>query len=236
MQAKYTLSSGARISIYFWSDYAENKDYRKFSEVRSISPDGKLSKREVKKPLHIDPNRGLYIEWLDKTSKKTEKVYLNEFDHIPYKQLVKKLEEGVAAHDRWIVMEDDILATFMKESDKVCILADLPKVEMVIPFMGICTLGDDTQKVICHLSEERYKKSQWHYKVTLRPDDAFLPYVPSESYYFSDLCSMLRSGIYKLVDEKALEREERKAMKAESQAEADKPFARFVKGFAESMY
>lgn len=235
MTAKYTLPSGNKISIYMWSDFLDNKDWRGQAEVQSLLPNGKYPKnsKEVKKPLHKDPERGLYIEWFDKGSGKVEKVYLNEYDHIPYKELVKKLDEGIEKNDRWIVMDDDILATFLKESDSVSIIATLPRVDF--SFLGIGIISDKKEEVFCHLTEGNYEKSQWHYKVTLTPDVVPQELVPSRSYYFTDLCSLLKKGVFRLIDKKELEKAEAKAMKAEAEALANKPFARFVKGFVQSM-
>lgn len=198
MIAKYTLSDGSRISVFLWSDFLEGEIWRGTCEVATINKKGQRSDHEVEKKLYTD-DHGIYFMWRLAGSKVKEKVYLMDFDYLPYAALIHKLNQGIAKKDSWYVFNDDILATFLKESDKVAIKADLPVIEMIVPMMGIGLTGDKKVTVLCKLSEKQYTKDRWGYKITLVPDNED-PMIPPKHMYFSDFCSFLRKGIYALVD------------------------------------
>lgn len=195
MQATYTLSSGKKISIFLWDDFLENETWRGYAEVRAQKKNGQFGDKEVKKTLQMDPERGLYIVW-DK-----EPVYLNEFDYMSYEELMEKIRESKRTGDRWLVRDDDILATFMMESEKVMVWAPMPVYSMRTPF-GFSLCGDEELEIPCELSTERYAKKDWHYKITLKAVNEELQAICAKhDYYFSDFCSMLKSDIFALADE-----------------------------------
>ena len=193
MNTYYTVGSDV-ISVFMWEDFLDNEDYRKVAHVRVVK-DGYLSDKEIRKTLFKD-EEGLYIFWNRK------KVYLNNFDYLPYEKLIEKVEKGIELNDRWYVWDDEIWATFMKEFEKVSIISDMPMYEALIPQMGIGMVGDKTVPVVCRLDEKQYPRNRMSYKLTLAcKDDSLRGIVASQSYYFSDFCSMLKSGIFKLVPE-----------------------------------
>lgn len=224
MNTYYTLKNGSKICLFMWEDFLENKIWREYAEVYSIH-DGVRSKRYSKKKLFKD-EKGIYIVW------DSQKVYLNDFDYTPYNELIKKVNQSVEKHDRWYVMEDEIWATFYKESEKVSIVTELPVYDTIIPMMGIGLYSDKTVPVLTKLSFNQYSKKNMHYKITLTPEnEKLLGYVASQSYYFSDFCSMLFSGIFTLVErekykdelkKKLLEEEEREKSKGKVQKFFDK--------------
>lgn len=194
MNGKYTLKDGSRISVYLWPDFLEGDDWRGSAEVHRLDKDGHYSGEMVYSTLHKDDN-GLFINW------NGENVYMNEFYHIPYSELVTKLNECVEKKDRWLVDDDDILATFMKETDKVGIVGEFSVFDTLIPCMGIGMTSDKTATVMMVPVEKRHKKSEWRYKVDLEvANKELLCLIASESVYWDDFCSFLKSGIYRLVD------------------------------------
>lgn len=194
MTAKYTFkNNGNCLKIFLWSDIMEGEIYRKYIEVEHIYA-GQNKGRVSQKELFKD-NYGIYILWNKK------KVYLNDFDYEPIDRLVKRIEDGVAKQDRWAVFEDEILATFLKENDKVGIIYNAPVIDTYMPMMGLVMYGDKTTPTLCVLSEKEYKKSSWSYKVTLKPENIeACKRIISQNFYTSDLWSMIMSGIIKIVN------------------------------------
>lgn len=204
MNTIYTLKSGNKISVFMWEDFLENDTVREFAEVRSVS-DGVWSNKEKRTKLFKD-EKGVYIVW------ESQKVYLNNFDYTSYTDLMKKVEQGVQTQDRWAVREHEIWATFMKESEKVYVVCEMPTFDIIIPSLGFGTTSDNYVEVLCVLSEKRYTKKQWSYKISLTCENEMLrDYVPNHDFYFSDFVSMLMSGQIRLVEkEKYIEEVQRK--------------------------
>ena len=185
MRAKYNVN-GNQISAYLWSDLLFDKDtHRTFIEV-SVGYGGK----EIRKNLHKD-EKGLFFYW-DRIP-----VYVNEFTYYSAEELIALVDKAIETND-W-VFEDDILATLLKESDKLNVVYPLPKIDMVIPFLGFAITGTKTKETVCKFTEDRYKKEEWHYKVSLAPvDESMNMTVVSRHPYFSDLCTEIRKGEVKL--------------------------------------
>ena len=116
MDTRYTLSNGEQISCFFWPDFFENDDWRQFADI-SLIVDGHKGD-EVKVPLQRDDN-GLFIVW------NNEKVYLNNFDYEPVEVMAKRIQEGVDANDKWMVWDDEIWATCVKDSDNIAFVMDI---------------------------------------------------------------------------------------------------------------
>lgn len=188
MYAKYTLPDGTRFRSFLWDDIQDNEVLRGYAEINRMRPNGSVNPIEIRKKLQKD-DKGVYIVWRTGNGK-TQKVYLNEFDYMPYDTLVDEVQRAIDVQNRYLVEDDDILATFMRCSDEVIIQADMPKQDLMLPF-GLSSSGDEIS-VPCHLSESQYPKKMWSYKITLEPNVAGVAY--SSSYYFSDFCSMLKKG------------------------------------------
>lgn len=192
MYTKYTLHDGQKIEVFMWSDFFENETYRSFAEVwRYVN--GKRTVKPVKRPVAVD-DHGIYIVW------NSEKIYLNDFDFMPYEQLMAKIKEGKEKNDRWLVSDDDILATFMKESEKVMVFASMPVYNIITPF-GFALCGDKEMDIPCRLSTAQYPKERWGYKITLEPLEDLRKVCAKQNYYFSDFCSLLKADIFALADE-----------------------------------
>ena len=191
MRANYNVN-GKTITAYVWNDMLyEDGFMRKTIEIY-------LGKRTIKKNLHKDEN-GCFFYW-DK-----QKIYVKDFVYLSAEELVDVVKTAIANGD-W-VNEDTILATLLNESDKLNIVYPLPKVDMIVPFLGISICGTKTKETVCKFTEERYKKEQWHYKVSLAPvDENMNMTVVSRHPYFSDLCSEIRTGKVelRLAQEKAI--------------------------------
>lgn len=194
MLAKHTFkNNGNRLEYYLWDDIAEGRTIREVIEVEHIYK-GQRQGRRSRKKLFKDAN-GVYIVW-NKT-----KVYLNDFDYDPIDTLVARINKGVADKNRWSVFEEEMLATFLKETDKVGIIYDAPVIDTIVPIIGVAMYSDRTTPTLCVLSEKEYKKSNWDYKITLLPENEQVrKSVIANTLYTSDMWSMIMAGIIKVVN------------------------------------
>ena len=197
MNTYYTLNNGTRLEVFMWDDFFDNDTWRGFAEVTQLF-DGKIyggnRGKECKKKLFKD-DKGIYIVW------DSQKVYLNDFDYQPVSVMAKLVAECVEKNDRWLVSDDEILATFLRDTENVGVVIDLPAYDMVCASLGFGIVGDNEQTVLCVPTERQYSKKNWHYKVTMECDlEPLRQYIPSRHFYFSDFCSLLKSGNAKLVE------------------------------------
>ena len=171
MNAKY-LIDGKIVTMFLFSDMMGGKPLRDMSSV--TTEDG--VDHEV--PLGNDEN-GMYFTFED------HKVYLNDFEHMSYEDLIDKIEEGKKKDDRWLVRDDDVLATFLKETDKVLVKTKLPAFDIVIPEIGVGLTSNNYCEVLTVPTEKRYKKKDWEYKITLEYEDKNLrTQIASQTYYY----------------------------------------------------
>lgn len=207
MNTFYTLKSGNVISVFMWDDFLENETVRGYAEVTIVSSGIRADKS--KRAKLFKDEKGIYIVW------ESQKVYLNDFDYMPYVKLMEKVQQGVQNQDRWAVRKDDVWATFMKESEKVYVVCEMPTFDSIIPSLGFGITSDNYAEVLCVLSEKRYTKQQWSYKISLTCENEMLRYyVPNHDFYFSDFVSMLMSGQIRLVEkEKYIEEVQQKVEK-----------------------
>lgn len=193
MTATYTLPKET-LSLFIWGDMlekGENTFARPCTDYRVLQEDGQWSK-EMKIDLYRD-NKGVYF------FRRGIKIYVKDFDYFTYKELVEKVRIAQDKKDRWYISHDAILASFLKEPEKVRVMADLRRFTAVTPF-GFGLVGSETKSVVCKLTEERYKKEDWHYKITLAPvDDSLRAVTPPENYYFDDFADMLLQGRFNLI-------------------------------------
>ena len=194
MNVTYTLKNNKKIGAFLWSDFLCNQNWRRWIDIWKINDDGKKIEKEFELPVHDDEN-GVFIIY------DGEKIYLNNYDYLPYSEVVAKVNECVEKKDAWLISNDSILATFIKETDKIGIVGKANVFDIIIPELGFGTVSDKTVKCLMIPTEKRYKKHDWHYKFTMEVyDDALRDYVANRDIYFMDFCSLLKSGYYRLVD------------------------------------
>ena len=188
MTANYTMKNGEILRIFLYSDMLDANDHLMRTNATYQK---KGSKRENHLNIFFDEESGKkYFIY------KNEKKYFDDFDYIPYHQLVRELnDEKSSAY----ISSDDILATFIKEPRSICAVADI----------GLEIDGEDGFDTIVVPSS--YKKEDiqwWRHKIKFVPYyEEFKDYSPYLSYYFTDFCSLLRSGVIKLVEKTATLRE-----------------------------
>lgn len=189
MITKYNVGT-EDISVYMWKDFLDNDDFRKFADVGTVV-NGIY--KESQYELFKDEN-GLYINYKDK------KVYLNDYKYDTVDELATKIEDYKSKKDVFPINNDQVLATLMKDTQNIGIIFDLYTYDIITPF-GISFTGSKTVPVLCTLADERYKKSDWGYKITLKPAySEFEHIVAKRDLYFSDFCSLLCSGDVKIVN------------------------------------
>ena len=221
METRYTLSNGEQICCFFWPEFFENDAWR--GSVSVTPAKNYKESTTVQVPISCDDG-GIYFIYHD------EKVYLNNFDYDTVEVMAKRLQECVDKKDRWLVYDDEIWATFIKDSDNLAFVLDMPVYEMVNRQIGIGFTGDTEATVLCVPTERDYTKDRWHYKVTMECESQQLrKLVPARSFYFSDFCSLVKAGHIKMVHKDQFKCEKRQEL-AQYQANQKKLFER-VKNF-----
>ena len=130
-----------------------------------------------------------------------ELIHINDFLCYPLDEIIDRLDLAAKAGDRWYVTDNQILATFLKEADKIGVEMEVSAFDMIIPELGFGIKSDKRVKTIMVPTEDGYSKDYWHYKIRFAPANKELePVVGTEALYFSDLCSLLVSGKAKLVN------------------------------------
>lgn len=128
------------------------------------------------------------------------------------KQLIRKFETNPTS-----VTEEELLSVFLNDTKLVGIIMPTRPFETIVPMMGIGIKSGnaETTDVVFGLDENgRYKKGDWHYKVSLKPiaENEVFQY-GCEHPYLCDLLSHLRQGHSKLINietyEKEIENEKR---------------------------
>ncbi len=132
-----------------------------------------------------------------------EEIHLNNFEYTPYETLLARVNEGIQKKDRWLVSDNTMLETCMKQPEKFGIVTEVTPYDVVTP-IGIRFKSDRYWcEVLMHPVEtEQYKKSDWHYKMTLSPVMEQLQEIfGTETTYTQDIFSGARCGKHwKLVD------------------------------------
>ena len=188
MDAYFRLKNGEKITAYLWSEFFTNDFSRGEISVHTINKDGIWSSDEKVVPLKED-DKGAYFIWKD------EKFYIKDYLADDVFTMSKRLMECVEKQDRWLVKEDEVLATLMRYSEDVVIIMELPCYETIISEMGVALMGDKTRAVGCVLDDTRYSKYEWKYKVGIVPNDFIdKATVSGRTMYFSDFVSALTSG------------------------------------------
>lgn len=189
MTGYYTLTQGSkkgsRISVFLWDDFLENERFRDYADVGLIDIHGHVYK-EIKKPVFKDTD-GLYIEFSG------EKVYLKNYEYMPIDMLIKYIS-SCKLEGRYI-SEDVIWATFMRDTDNICVLCECPMYEAIIPEMGIGLTGDNYKQILCVPTESRRSKNSWGHKITFEPEvEGLKRFFATRDFYFSDFCKMIEDG------------------------------------------
>lgn len=115
---------------------------------------------------------------------------------------IYEMHDNILAGER--LTTSDFVAVLKENTNDIGFIIPVQPFDTLIPFMGIGVKSNDAkeQDVLFVLDKNgRYKENDWNYKVSLIPKDekeklAF----GYENYYTSDLLSMLRQGIAKIVN------------------------------------
>jgi hypothetical protein len=189
MTTVYELESGQRIGIFYYEDFEKWPCIRRSASVTPMARDSFKYEGDETEHTILHDYKGNYINY------QREKVYLTQYKADDVTLMASRIAEAVKANDRWMVMDDEIWATFQKYADDVVLIAPMRKYETLIPMMGIGLCSDKTRAVACVLDETRYTKDQWSYKIGFRPNDFKDRAVCArEDMYFCDFCSFLKAG------------------------------------------
>ena len=161
-----------------------------------------------------EKNTNRYYFTLIVSKNQTEKIYLDDFYYYSYNDLIRLVSQNK------YICSDLILATLINESDKIGLIAELPKIETGMSF-GVCMCGNETMKVLCYPDKdnERYPIDSWAYKMSLVPIQKDLNYFCAPmTTYTSTIIDMIKDGKIKMVareeyEEKIKEEAKEKANK-----------------------
>ncbi len=159
---------------------------------------------QLPKEVHKDwDNSDCEFTWDGETFK------FKDFEALTVDELIEKVDAARAkalatGHRPWM-SEHEALCTFLKYSDNIGVIAEVECFNTVIPEMGIGLKGSGSKiaRVLMVPVEDRYKKTDWHYKIDLEPyGEEYKPLVGREHPYFSDFWSTVvnRPDIYRLVN------------------------------------
>lgn len=194
MFAKYTTAKKDKLELYLYSDLLEPKTFRDKVIIRKVNNKVKSIYKKV-----FTNSIGNYFYW------DHQKIYFKDFDYKPAEELISYINDILNDNKLYINNKpydliDDLLCTLMKENDKINVIIKMPCIDFSIPFMGINITSDKYKEVVCKLTEKRYKKNNWEYKITLTPiNENELHKVTSEDFYFSDFYSCILRGDAKLI-------------------------------------
>ena len=166
MRATYTLNDGyTKLEIYLYQDILSGNNIRQFIDFENQK--GETVEKEIYKDHY-----GLYIIYND------QRIYLNDYEYLSAEKLIEFIESK-----RVYVYDDTILATLLKESDK-----------LLVYYPVIYTAGYNIDKLIpCEFTETNvYKRHEWGSKITISPIDE--DHQRHKTVYFSDFCKNIRDG------------------------------------------
>lgn len=172
MYATYTISPKRKLSVFMQPDFLKNDDHRSHAEVSVLDNDGHTI-QSAHAPLHKD-EKGVYISY------KNKKIHLNDFDYLPYEELLKKKD----------FTENDFLATLLHSPSPFSFL------------VPVYPLGSLTPTPILMVPTElHFPRHEWLFKVTLEAEDESLRGTVSPiDIWTSNLYSFLKDGRYQMVD------------------------------------
>ena len=191
MNYSYTVGENEVIKILQFSDMFEDTCIREADAVQ-LFVNGKFKESPV---IFYEVDAGGI--WFYKNGRKH---YLRDFDCISVDKMIELIEKEREENSNCFMYSDELLAVMVRYCNDIGFVCNLPVFETVIPEMNIGITGERTEKVVCKLSEKRYKKGEWGYKITLEPADENLKgLISSREFYFDDFCRILVRGDADLV-------------------------------------
>lgn len=189
MRRSYTLKSGEVINCW----------YKKYGGAICVDDDNGKEVAVFEVPFGDETATFEY---------KGETICVGDYNYMTVRELLAKCRERAIADgedpsDMNSLRESELLCTILKDTEHFGIVSDVECYNTIIPGLGIAFKGTGSThlKVLTIPFERQYKKEDWNYKVELKPaNDDIAQLTGSESYYFSDLVSSIRSGHMQLVD------------------------------------
>lgn len=198
MRANYTMKNGDIVKIFLYNDMLD-------SQNAFLRTNATYQINNEKKEKHLDI---FFDEKLKKKyfQLKGERKYFDDFDYIPYEELVSQIKSGNI--NAWLEY-DKILATFLREPEKICVLLDTDIPDTILPNFGISMCGNNRiRTIMVPYLEGRYKMSDWHYKISFTSVFEPLRNISTYStYYFPDFSSLIRDGHIELVNKEDIMKE-----------------------------
>lgn len=197
MNARYKLKNGENILVYLWTDILDGEDYRESTSCNKYNKDGYIdASKDYEIKIQKDENKKLFFEF------EGEKIMFDDYEYMTVNELIEKINSGNDMLKD--IRDDEVLATFLKDTESVGLICELDEFDVFAKSLfgfGMTSSDDNKLECLCIPTEKKYVKSHWSYKITLEAEDESLrEHYASETYYFSDLISHIRSGMITLVN------------------------------------
>lgn len=174
--------------------YLHVEKYRK--DIAFFSDHGEGWSKDI--DLDVDADGNLFFMY------DAQKVYLHDMKKICMSDLCHRIKKNT----EHVTTEDFLVAMLCDGPWNTRFSVELPVPESIIPFMGICMVGDKTKKVPCKLKDSYNSEPHNGYKLEFEPaldglseqERESLPYLCTKRTYTSDIFSMIKSGIIDILD------------------------------------
>ncbi len=211
MYAKYKLKNGKLLSVYLTEDILNNNLLRTSTGAYELDENGfRSDSNEIEIYLKIDKSRNLFFEY------EGEKIYFKDYEYMTTDQLIEYID---SCDEKWKIFDDDVLATFLKDTDNVGLICELNEYDGFALFVlgiGMTSSNGNKRETLCIPTEKRYEKANWGYKITIEAADENLrSFYAGETYYFSDFVSSIKRGNIKLVNLKTYDKNQEALLKKE---------------------
>ena len=186
MYAVYTFHNDRKVRLFLWDDILEGKNLRTSTEGQVMQNDGKYNSKDISFPIKKDKEGKFFFEF------GTEKKSIDNFDYMSVNELITRMR---VSDEKRPVTQEEIWATFMKNTDNVGLLLKVSPLDKFALSFGIGLYSPNAEKdpiMLCVPTEKRYNKSNWSYKITFEvADEQLRDSYASKDFYFSDLVSLL---------------------------------------------
>lgn len=185
MYGQYLLENGTLLEVFLQGDLLDKSDWiRGNSKVKVISA---KNKREYPIQILQDENKDKYFVY------SKQKIYFKDYIFTLYEELVEKLNNGDT------VNLNEILCTFTKEPEKVCVLLNTHLKDFVTWQLK---LPQDTEMSVLFVPklDGHYNITDWSHKIEFTAsNEEIKSFISDKTFYFSDFVDKFNYQQAKLV-------------------------------------
>ena len=198
MYVIYTLKNGKKIQVFLHPDVIESElsnslPMRDNVIIYEVEDDKVINEKIV--DIYKEDNH-LFFNY------KNERIRIIDFDNYTVDELVEKLENNSSN-----INDSTIYATLIKDTENVAIYdrRQIPDSVVVGLFRNYFRNNSKYEEVLCLPTQKHRKKVDWSYKLELTPisnKDKII--YGTKDMYFSSFCSLVRSGLIRIVNKNSV--------------------------------